>query len=176
MEISVRDMQADDWNAVTRIYAEGIATNKATFETRCPEYAQWDKAHLAGCRLVAQRGDEVIGWAALSPVSGRCVYGGVAEVSVYIATAARGQGVGTLLLKTIWKEAEDEGLWTLQSGIIQDNEASIRLHEKCGFRMVGYRERIAKDQYGAWRNTVLMERRRPQDEPEKGSCTCCCQK
>ena len=99
--------------------------------------------------------------------------GGVAEVSVYIAAAARGQGAGTLLLETIWQQAQSEGLWTLQSGIMQDNEASIRLHEKCGFRMVGYRERIAKDEYGTWRSTVLMERRRPQDEPEKGGCTCC---
>ena len=177
MEINVRGMQPSDWSAVARIYAEGIATNKATFETGCPEYEQWNSAHLPDCRLVAQSGGVGIGWAALSPVSGRCVYGGVAEVSVYIAAAARGQGVGTLLLQTIWQKAQSEGLWTLQSGIMQDNEASIRLHEKCGFRMVGYRERIAKDQYGSWRNTVLMERRRPQDEPEEsGGCTCCCQK
>lgn len=131
----------------------------ATFQTECPSFEEWDKSHLDSCRIVAEMDCHVIGWAALSPVSSRCVYAGVAEVSVYVDSSGHGKGIGTALLDQLCNEAEKNGLWTRQSGIMQNNIPSIRLHEKCGFRMVGYRERIGKDRNGIWRNTVLMEKR-----------------
>ncbi len=164
MSIRIRPMDASDWEAVSRIYLEGIRTNLATFETVCPPYDVWDSAHLAHCRLVIEDAGEVVGWATLSPVSKRSAYSGVAEVSIYMAEKTRGQGLGTRLLQALVNCAESQGIWTLQAGIFQDNTASTRLHEKCGFRLVGYRERISKDQNGTWKNTVLMERRRPEDE------------
>ncbi|WP_396635899.1 GNAT family N-acetyltransferase [Maribacter sp. R77961] len=157
--VSVRPMLADDWNAVSKIYAEGIATGFATFETEIPSYLDWDKAHLPTCRLVAVQQDSVVGWAALSPVSGRCVYGGVAEVSVYIGKNSRGYGVGKLLMKHLIVESENEGLWTLQSGIFPENKISITLHEKVGFRYIGKRERVGKTRDGIWKDNLLFERR-----------------
>lgn len=152
-------MNAEDWNSVASIYKQGIATGFATFETNVPDFETWDSAHLKTCRIVAVQGDEIVGWAALSPVSGRCVYGGVGEVSVYIAPKARGLGVGKLLMEQLILESEKEGLWTLQSGIFPENEASIQLHKKMGFRYIGKREKIGRTVEGIWRDNVLFERR-----------------
>ncbi len=157
-QVVIQAMQADDWEAVAAIYAEGIATRLATFETEVPAWEKWDRAHLEVCRLVARRGSTVVGWAALSPVSSRCVYRGVADLSIYIAARARGQGVGKRLLNALIKASEAAGFWTVQSGIMADNRASIALHEACGFRLVGTRERIGQLD-GVWRDTLLMERR-----------------
>lgn len=158
MIVTIRPMVADDWAAVRAIYLEGIATNNATFETSAPEWDVWDDAHLPSCRLVAADSDRVLGWAALSRVSSRRVYAGVAEVSLYVAEAARGKGVGKTLLVALIDDSEQCGLWTLQAGILAENTASIGLHERCGFRVVGYRERLGQ-LHGVWRNVVLMERR-----------------
>lgn len=151
-------MQPSDWQAVRAIYLQGIATGHATFQTDAPEWEQWDKGHHQACRLVARTDEKMLGWAALSPVSSRYVYRGVAEVSVYVAEAARGQGVGKALLQTLVNESEQADFWTLQASIFPENKASIQLHEKCGFRVLGYREKIAQ-LHGVWRDTVLMERR-----------------
>jgi phosphinothricin acetyltransferase len=158
MGVTVEEMRADDWGRVRAIYLEGIATGDATFETDAPAFGAWDAAHLRACRLVARDGGVVVGWAALSPVSSRCVYGGVAEVSVYVAAAARGRGVGRTLLAALVEASEQNNLWTLQAGVLAENEASIRLHETCGFRVVGKRERLGKLK-GVWRDVVLLERR-----------------
>ena len=151
-------MAADDAGEVLRIYGEGIATGKATFETEVPSWEDWDREHIDECRLVARDGDEVLGWAALTPVSDRCVYGGVAELGVYVAAAARGRGVGTALLRALVDASEQAGYWTLQAGVFADNTASVRLHEACGFRTVGTRERLGK-LGGEWRDVLLLERR-----------------
>jgi L-amino acid N-acyltransferase YncA len=149
------------WPAVRAIYEAGIATGNATFETQAPTWETWDKGHLAHSRLVALAPDGTVrGWAALSPVSGRCVYGGVAEISVYIAAEARGQGVGRQLLQALIQESEANGIWTLQAGTFEENAASIGLHTQAGFRVIGHRERIGQH-HGVWRNTVQMERRSP---------------
>jgi L-amino acid N-acyltransferase YncA len=151
-------MGPGDWPAVAAIYAEGIATGDATFETEVPGYAAWDTAHLADHRLVARAGGAVVGWAALSAVSRRAVYRGVAESTIYVAERARGQGIGSGLLRALVEQAECGGIWTLQAGIFPENGASIALHERCGFRIVGTRERLGK--LGeSWRDVVLMERR-----------------
>lgn len=147
-----------DWPAVRAIYAEGIATGNATFETETPDWNKWNAAHIDRCRSVARLENEVVGWAALSRVSQRECYRGVAEVSVYVAESARGRGVGFQLLQALVKDSECAGFWTLQAGIFAENQASIHLHEKCGFRAVGRRERIAQLN-GLWRDTILMERR-----------------
>ena len=147
-----------DWPAVRAIYEEGIATGNATFETAAPEWPAWDAARLAVGRLVARRGRRVVGWAALSPVSSRAVYAGVAEVSIYVATAARGQGVGKTLLRALIEASEDGGIWTLQAGILPENRASVALHQSCGFHVVGRRERLGR-LHGVWRDMLLLERR-----------------
>jgi L-amino acid N-acyltransferase YncA len=151
-------MKESDWEPVRSIYLEGIATGDATFETDAPSWEKWNAGHLPSCRLVARSGDAVRGWAALSPVSSRCVYGGVAEVSIYIGQEYRGMGLGRALLLALIAESEKNGLWTLQAGIFPENRASIDLHKSCGFREVGCRERIGKMD-GRWRDTVLLERR-----------------
>lgn len=161
VEPLIDDMRAADWEQVRAIYLEGIQTGNATFETAAPEWAQWDSAHLGFARLVARLGDRVIGWAALSPVSSRCVYAGVAEVSVYVGGSARGQGVGLALLARLVEESERHGLWTLQAGILPENQASLALHERCGFREVGRREKIGR-LHGVWRDVVILERRSRQ--------------
>lgn len=148
----------EHWSSVRTIYEQGIATGQATFQTDSPSWEQWNASHLTHSRLVAVEGDTVIGWAALTPVSGRCVYAGVAEVSVYVAPAHRGQKVGQHLLQALIASSERHELWTLQSSIFPENEASVRIHEKCGFRLVGRRERIGQ-QHGVWRDTVILERR-----------------
>jgi len=151
-------MHAHDWDEVRRIYGEGIATGNATFETEVPSWEAWDRAHRADCRWVVREGSRLLGWAALSPVSGRCVYAGVAEVSVYVAAAARGRGVGRVLLAALIESSERQGIWTLQAGIFPENEASIRLHQSLGFQEVGRRERIGA-LAGTWRDVALLERR-----------------
>lgn len=154
-------MKDEDWEAVRAIYLEGIATGDATFETDAPSWKTWDAAHLRECRLVARRSSssgDVIGWAALSRVSERCVYAGVAEVSVYVGEKGRGQGTGRALLEALVGASEERGIWTLQAGVFPENVASIRLHLKCGFREVGRRERLGRRD-GAWRDVMLLERR-----------------
>ena len=154
----IENMGRDDWEAVKRIYQEGIATGNATVETHAPAWERWDSVHRLDCRLVARDGNRVVGWAALSPVSSREAYAGVAEVSVYVADDSRGMGVGKLLLNSLVSESETAGVWTIQASIFVENEASITIHTACGFRPVGTRERIGCLN-GRWRDTVLMERR-----------------
>ncbi|MGA2880087.1 MAG: N-acetyltransferase family protein [Bryobacteraceae bacterium] len=152
-------MRSDDWPVVRAIYLEGIATGDATFEQSPPDWEKWDTGHLLAARIVGRsEGGDVLGWAALSAVSGRCVYAGVAEVSVYVAQRARGRGVGRQLLARLIADSEADGVWTLQAGIFPENVASIALHERAGFRMVGKRERLGQ-MNGRWRDVVLMERR-----------------
>jgi L-amino acid N-acyltransferase YncA len=156
--MQLRSMRDDDMPAVLRIHAEGIATGVATLETAPPSADEWDQTHLAPARLVACEGDEVVGWAALSAVSQRCVYEGVAEVSLYVAASARGRGVGRALLDGLVHAAEGAGFWTLEARILPTNDASLALHAACGFRTVGVRERIAR-LAGAWTDVLLLERR-----------------
>lgn len=156
--VVIDKMQADDWPPVRAIYAEGIATGHATFAQSLPDWPTWDRDHLPNCRIVARRGDQVTGWAALSPVSSRCVYGGVAEVSLYVGAVHRGQGIGYTLLCALVAQSEAAGLWTLQAGIFPENRASVAVHERCGFRVVGRRERLGQ-MNGAWRDVLLLERR-----------------
>src|SRR5438105_2345904 len=157
-EIVIHQMTAADWPRVKQIYLEGIATGHATFETGAPSFAEWDTAHLPYARLIALQGDAIVGWAALSPVSQRCVYSGVAEVSVYVSATSRGSGVGRKLLDALINESEQNGIWTLQAGIFPENVGSLVVHQRCGFREVGRRERIGK-MNGVWRDTILLERR-----------------
>jgi phosphinothricin acetyltransferase len=156
--IEIRTLTADDWNAVRAIYLDGIATGQATFETHAPSWAEWNGAHLPVPRLVASSENHVLGWAALSPVSSRAVYAGVAEVSVYVASNSLGKGIGGALLGALVAESEKNAIWTLQASIFPENVASISLHKTCSFREVGRRERIGK-MNGVWRDTVLLERR-----------------
>jgi phosphinothricin acetyltransferase len=158
MSYDVMEMMPDDWEQVAAIYREGIDTGNATFETGVPTRKVWNSAHVAGCSLVARSGDTVLGWAALSPTSGRRVYAGVAEVSVYVGEKHRSQGVGDTLLKALIDRSEDRGIWTLQAGIFPENKASVSLHKKNGFREVGIRERVGR-MNGVWRDVLLMERR-----------------
>lgn len=157
-EPRICSMVATDWPSVRSIYAEGIATGHATFETVVPDWEMWTAARLPTCRLVARFGRAIVGWAALSPVSSRTVYRGVAEDSVYVAAAARGQGIGRALLNALVVASEEAGVWMLQAGIFPENEASVALHESCGFRIVGLRERLALH-HGVWRDALLLERR-----------------
>jgi L-amino acid N-acyltransferase YncA len=151
-------MSSDDWDEVREIYLDGIASGHATFETQAPTWDDWDANHHQFGRLILKSNDLVVGWASLTKVSRRMVYEGVAEVSVYVASKARGQGFGLMLLERLIEEAESHRIWTLQASIFPENIASLRLHRTCGFREVGRRERIAKLN-GVWRDTVLMERR-----------------
>lgn len=157
-DYSIQRMHPNDWEQVCCIYREGIATGNATFETEAPSWEQWNEAHLAEGRLVARTAQRVDGWAALSRVSGRCVYAGVAEVSIYISQSRRGQGIGSALLGALVEVSEEQGLWTLQAGIFPENLASLALHRQCGFRELGRRERIGKME-SAWRDVILLERR-----------------
>lgn len=151
-------MRTEDWPQVAAIYRDGIATRNATFETVVPTWEEWDRRHLPFARLVARTDDGLPGWAALSPVSMRSAYGGVAEVSVYVAERAWGKGLGKMLLHALIEASEKNGIWTLQAGIFPENLSSIQLHKSCGFREVGRRERIGQLR-GVWRDTVLLERR-----------------
>jgi phosphinothricin acetyltransferase len=158
MDIEIRAMRTADWPAVSAIYAEGIATGQATFQTDVPECEQWDKSHLQQCRLVAIANDSVVAWAAISPVSSRAVYAGVVEVSVYVSSGSRGRGIGRQILTSLITETEADGRWTLQAGIFPENEASVALHVGCGFRIVGVRRRIGRHN-GGWRDALFLERR-----------------
>ena len=156
--ICIDQMRASDWEQVRSIYLEGIRGGHSTFETEAPAWEKWDEAHLEFARLVMRDEDRVLGWAALSPVSKRDVYRGVAEVTVYVTESARGQGIGRALLEALIDESEKQGIWTLQASIFPENTASIGLHRRCGFREVGRRERIAI-LHDTWRDTLLLERR-----------------
>lgn len=159
MDFKIQPMRPEDWDAVCTIFEEGIATGNATLETSTPTWEAWNASHIPSCRLVARdEQGQILGWAALTKVSGRCVYAGVAEVSIYIAAQARGRGVGQALLNALITESEHEGFWTLQSGILAENVASVNLHLRCGFREVGVRERIGQLN-GVWRSVKLLERR-----------------
>ena len=158
MQCQILPMSAADWPAVRAIYEQGIATGNATFQTSAPDWNAWDTAHLPHCRLLAHSAGEVLAWVALSPVSSRCVYVGVAEVSVYVAARARGRGIGLALLSALVEASERENIWTLQAGIFPENTASIELFRKAGFRMLGRRERLGQMD-GRWRDVILMERR-----------------
>ena len=157
--VSIEAMTPAHWEGVRRVYLEGIASGDATFETDAPSWETWDAAHRADCRFVglSEAGD-VLAWGALSRVSDRCAYGGVAEVSVYVAAAARGKGVGRSLLEALVRASEDAGIWTLQAGIFPENAASLSIHRRCGFRVVGVRERLGRLN-GTWRDVALLERR-----------------
>jgi L-amino acid N-acyltransferase YncA len=146
------------WPEVARIYAEGIATGNATFETGVPTWEDWDSAHLPEHRFVALSDNRVVGWVTVAPVSERCVYGGVVEGSVYVAASTRGLGIGRLLLDQLIESTETAGVWTIQAGMFPENTASINLHERAGFEIVGRRRRLGKLK-GEWRDVLLMERR-----------------
>lgn len=157
--MTIIPMLPKHWPEVERIYQDGIDTNQATFETQTPSWKAWDAGHLLTPRLVAKANDDfILGWAALSPISKREVYRGVAEVSIYIDVKNLGQGIGKKLLTSLISQSEAAGIWMLQAVTFPENEASVRLHEKLGFRLVGQRERIAQ-QHGVWRDTVILERR-----------------
>jgi len=156
--VELRGLTGDDWSAVAEIYWDGLRDGLATFETEVPSWEEWDAAHLPGHRLVAELLGEVVGWAALSPASTRRCYAGVAENSVYVAHDSRGRGIGRTLLQALIAGSEAAGIWTIQTSIFPENRASLALHERCGFRVVGRRERVAKRD-GIWRDTVFLERR-----------------
>jgi L-amino acid N-acyltransferase YncA len=158
--VEIRELRAEDWPFVAAIWADGIATGIATFETDVPSWEEFDRTRLRGHRLVAVD-DDVVGWAALAPTSSRACYAGVAENSVYVAAAARGRGVGLGLLERLLAGADAAGIWTVQTSIFPENEASVALHVRAGFRIVGRRERIAKLD-GVWRDTLFLERRSPR--------------
>lgn len=158
MSILIEHLRPSDWEDAREIYLQGIAGGQATFETEAPSWESWDANHLAFARLVARDAERVIGWAALSSVSARRAYAGVAEVSVYVAFDRHGMGAGRQLLEALISESEPNGIWTLQAVMFPENLASIALHRACGFRPVGRRERIGKLN-GAWRDTILLERR-----------------
>ncbi|MCJ7771530.1 MAG: N-acetyltransferase family protein [Desulfobacterales bacterium] len=163
MEYIIEKMISDDWHQVRSIYIEGISTEHATFEPDIPEWDAWDANHLPHSRLVALLDGYIVGWAALSRVSNRRVYSGVAEASIYVGATYQGKGVGAALLSALIKDSEENGFWTLQAGIFPENKSSLGLHRQFGFREVGRRERIGKMTYGKlagkWRDVILMERR-----------------
>jgi phosphinothricin acetyltransferase len=159
--VIVRDLVAADWPAVAEIYGQGIAAGDATFETTVPTWEAWDEARDPRCRIVAERDGLVVGFAAVSPVSKRPAYAGVREVMVYVAESARGAGVGGVLMRELVARTETVGIWTLQASIFPENVASIRAHERVGFRTVGQRDRIGRSHDGRWRDTVVVERRSP---------------
>ncbi|ARI77823.1 GNAT family N-acetyltransferase [Halobacillus mangrovi] len=156
--VKIQPMQEEDWLNVREIYREGISSGNATFEKEVPTWDEWTSSHLTNCRIVAKMNNEIKGWAALAPVSSRCVYQGVAEVSVYVEKDCEGHGIGFLLLEELIRRSEEAGIWTLQSGIFPENLRSLRLHKRCGFREVGRRERIGKID-GEWRDVLLLEKR-----------------
>ena len=158
MDIIIEKMKDEDWPEIKTIYRQGIATGNATFDSEAPEWEQWNKTHLQDCRLVIKSEQKIVGWAALSPVSTRCVYKGVTELSLYVRDSFRGRGIGTALLKATIEESQRAGVWTLQSGTFPENAASIAIQKACGFREVGIRKKIGC-MNGKWRDVVLLERR-----------------
>jgi phosphinothricin acetyltransferase len=160
--LTIRELKETDWSSVAAIFEEGIATGLATFETAAPDWPAWDDSHLPGkLRLVAEEDGEVVGFAALAPVSSRNAYRGVAENSVYVSARARGRGVGSALLNELVRRSEEAGIWTIQTSIFPENLASLAVHQRAGFRVVGRRERIGR-LHGQWRDTLLLERRAPE--------------
>lgn len=155
----IREMRDEDWGTVAEIYKQGLEEGTSTFNTECPGFTEWNEGHVKNCRFVFEEEGKVVGWIALSPSSSRCAYKGCVEMSVYVDRNYRGHGIGTALVNTIIREAEKDGYWSIYSAIFSINKASIALHKKCGFREIGYRERIAKDRFGKWQNTTLMEYR-----------------
>ena len=158
MNLEIKDIEPQHYTAIANIYSQGQQTGFATFETTVPSWEQWNASHIPTCRFAALSNNELVGWAALSPVSKRHVYRGVAEVSVYVATQYSGKNIGATLLENLIRESEKQEFWTLQSSIFPQNKASIRLHEKTGFRQIGYREHIGM-RAGIWYDNILMERR-----------------
>ncbi len=158
MEFRIERMKSEDWEQVSIIYQEGIDTGNATFETEISSWNSWIENHILDCNIVAREGDKILGWAALAPASNRKVYSGVVEVSVYVRGKNQGKGIGMALLKKLIEFSELKGIWTLQAGIFPGNKVSIDLHRKCGFRIVGVREKLGK-MNGVWRDVILMERR-----------------
>ena len=158
MDVHVGVLEPSDWPDVAAIYTQGIETGDATFETAPPEWSEWDSTNRDDCRLVARVDGDIAGWGALSPVSDRCVYGGVAETSVYVASAMRARGVGGALLRHLVAASEEAGIWTLEAGVFPENERSVRVHLSQGFRIVGVRERLGCS-HGTWRDVLLLERR-----------------
>jgi phosphinothricin acetyltransferase len=156
--VAIEELRSEHWPGVVHVFEDGIATKNATFETEAPTWEAWDSSHLPEHRLVALRAGELVGWAAVSPVSDRCCYGGVVESSVYVAENARGQGVGRRLLEELIASTEAVGIWTIEAGMFPENEGSIRLHERVGFEIVGRRKRLGKLD-GVWRDVLLLERR-----------------
>jgi L-amino acid N-acyltransferase YncA len=156
----IRPLTAEDWPAVEAIWAEGISTRNATFETETPSWETFDATRHPAHRLIAAEGGELLGWAALAPVSRRPCYEGVVENSVYVAGGARGRGIGTSLMEALVASADAGGIWTIQTNVFPENTASVRLHERVGFRVVGRRDRLARLD-GVWRDTLLLERRSP---------------
>lgn len=159
MDVKIRPMLKEDWQMVSEIYKQGIESNIATFEYQCPPYDEWDFAHKKEGRFIAEKKGIAVGWIALSEISRRKVYKGVCEISVYVDFDEKRQGIGEALLKHEISFADENNIWTLQASILDENEASIQLHEKCGFRRVGYRKMIGMDKTNHWRNIILMERR-----------------
>lgn len=159
MTYQIDTMKPEDWQQVAEIYQEGIDTGIATFVSEIPTWEEWDQEHIEACRLVARQGDEILGWTALIQTSDRDSYAGVAELSIYVASKSKSIGVGTALLKALIEASEREGYWTLWAGILIENEASQKLHQKCGFREVGVRERLGRMEDGSFHDVVLMERR-----------------
>lgn len=155
----IREMQKEDWDRVSAIYTQGIESGISTFNTECPGFSEWDAAHCRECRFVYEEENTVAGWVAVSPTSSRDCYRGVVEVSLYVDRNFRGRGIGTQLMRKTIEEAPKAGFWSLYTAILSVNKASIALHKKCGFREIGYRERIAKDRFGRWQNTTIMELR-----------------
>ena len=157
MNFQIREMTKEDYPQVAEIYGQGVESGTATFHTSVPDYEEWDSAHLPFCRYVAEAEGKIIGWVALTLGLSRTPYNGVNELSIYIREGYKRQGAGFSLIEKVKESAENHGVWMLESRICRQNTGSIRLHEKCGFRMVGYRERIAKDKFGNWQDTVEME-------------------
>lgn len=154
----IDNIQPNDWTHVRNIYLKGIITGNATFQQEAPSWNEWDNSHLSCCRFIARSTTKVLGWAALSAVSSRCVYAGVAEVSVYVDSDYQGKGIGSFLMKNLIEASEENGIWTLQAGIFPENYSSIALHKKWGFRELGTREKIG-EMNGVWRDVLLLERR-----------------
>ncbi|MET1248923.1 N-acetyltransferase family protein [Sporolactobacillus sp. STCC-11] len=159
IDVQIVPLLPSDWAEVCSVYIAGIKTGIATFQADAPSWEEWNEAHLGTCRFAAKADGRLFGWIALSPVSSRCCYKGVAELSIYILPEGKGHGIGTALMNAVIMASEKQGFWTLQSGIIAENKASRALHKKCGFREIGYRERIAHMPDGTWHDTILVERR-----------------
>ena len=155
----IREMKKEDWESIKEIYNQALLEGKSTFNKDLPTYQEWDKNHLQDCRYVVERNESIIAWCSLAATSSREVYRGVVEVSIYVNQQYRGKGVGKKLLTHLCIESEKKGYWTLYSGILANNIESRKLHLNCGFREIGYREKIAKDIFGEWQDTVIYEKR-----------------